>query len=53
MRSTTARLVHLVVGGIQVDRLAVAAVGPQLLADAVRVVRDHALAAPRMLALER
>lgn len=36
-----ARLVHLVVRGVQVDRLAVAAVGPQLLADAIRVVRDH------------
>ena len=36
-----ARLVDLVVGRVQVDRLALAAVGPQLLAQARGVVRDH------------
>ena len=34
-------LVHLVVGRIQVDRVALPGLGPQLLADAVRVVFDH------------
>src|SRR5690606_7884206 len=35
-----AGLVDLVVGRVQVDRLATAAVGPQLLAQAVGIVRD-------------
>ena len=36
-----ARLVDFVVGRVQVDGFAIAGVGPQLLADAVRVVGDH------------
>jgi hypothetical protein len=40
-----ARLVHFVVGGVQIDRLAVAAFGPQALAEAAGLFAITALAA--------
>jgi hypothetical protein len=48
-----AGLVDLVVCGVEVDRLALAGLGPQLLAQRSGLWVITAFAAPRMLALER